>query len=91
MMLQFDRRGRFRPIVCACAQEAEGKADQLAQAAGVKLGKPTYISESSYMPGPIYRQDMVVKAAGAPAVPTPISPGEMEITMNVQLAYAILD
>lgn len=68
---------------------AEAKAKQLAEVAGVTLGKPTYISESSYMPGPIYRQDMVEMAAGAPAAEAPISPGEMEITTNVQLAYEI--
>ena len=71
--------------------DAEAKAKQLAEVAGVKLGKPTYISENVYMPGPIYRQDMVEMAAGAPAVETPISPGELEISLNVQLAYAILD
>ena len=72
--------------------DAEAKAKQLAEVAGVKLGKPAYISESSYVPGPIYRQDMVMsEALGAPAVETPISPGEMEITLNVQLAYAIAD
>ena len=71
--------------------DASTKARQLAELAGVKLGKPTYITESSYTPGPIYRQDMIAKAAGAPAVETAISPGEMEITMNVQLAYAILN
>jgi uncharacterized protein YggE len=70
--------------------DAEAKAKQLAEVAGVELGKPTYISESSYIPSPIYRQDMVEKAAGGgPAVETPISPGEMEITLNVQLAYSI--
>ena len=71
--------------------DAEAKAKQLAEVAGVKLGKPTYISESTYIPGPIYRQDMMEMAAGAPAPETPISPGEMEITLNVQLAYAIAD
>ena len=71
--------------------DAAARAKQLAQVAGVKLGKPTYISESSYIPDPIYRQDMIAKAEGAPAVETPISPGEMEISLNVQLAYAILD
>ena len=71
--------------------DAEAKAKQLAEVAGVKLGKPTYISENVYMPAPIYRQGMVEMAAGAPAVETPISPGEMEISLNVQLAYAILD
>ncbi len=70
--------------------DAQAKAKQLAEVAGVTLGKPTYISESSYMPGPIYRQDMVMKAEGAPPPETPISPGEMEINLNIQLAYAIL-
>ena len=72
--------------------DAEAKAKQLAEVAGVKLGKPTCISESSYIPGPIYRQDMLMeKAAGAPMVETPISPGEMEISLTLQVAYAILD
>ncbi len=72
--------------------DAEAKARQLAEVAGVKLGKPTYISESSYMPGPVYRGDVLeAVVSGAPAVETPISPGEMEITLNVQLAYAIED
>jgi hypothetical protein len=72
--------------------DAAAKAKKLADTAGVKLGKPTYISENSYMPGPIYRTDMAAKAGGAPApVATPVSPGEMEITTNVQLAYDIAD
>jgi len=71
--------------------DAAAKAKTLADTADVKLGKPTYISESSYMPGPVYRGDMVAMAEGAPAMETPISPGEMEITTNVQIAYAIAD
>jgi uncharacterized protein len=71
---------------------AKAKAEQMAKAAGVNLGKPTYISESSYIPGPIYRDTLKAEAAiEAPAAaPTPISPGEMEITVNVQVTYAIL-
>ena len=71
--------------------EAAAKAKKLADTAGVKLGKPTYISESSYMPGPIYRADMIPMAEAAPPMETPISPGELEITTNVQIAYAIAD
>jgi len=72
--------------------DAAAKAKKLADTAGVKLGKPSYISESSYVPGPIYRADMLAKAEGAPApVATPVSPGELEITTNVQLAYDIAD
>lgn len=71
--------------------DANAKAKQLAEVAGVKLGKPTYITENTYVPGPIYRQDMVEMAMGAPAPATSISPGEMEITLNIQIAYSILD
>jgi uncharacterized protein len=71
--------------------DATAKAKQLAELAGVKLGKATYVTESTYVPGPIYRQDAVVKAVPAPSVVTPINPGEMEITLDVQIGYAILD
>ena len=70
-------------------QYAEAKAKQLAELAGVKLGKPTYISESSYMPSPNYISRDAMAAESAPGVSTVISPGELEITTNVQMAYAI--
>ncbi len=69
--------------------DARNKAEQLASLAGVKLGKPTYISENLYFPPtPRYRAPMM-EAAEAPT--TPISPGEMEITLSVQVTYAISD
>jgi uncharacterized protein YggE len=71
--------------------DATAKAEQLADLAGVKLGKPTYISESARVPSPVYDRGVFAEAAGAPAVETPISPGEMEISLSVQLTYAIVD
>ena len=68
--------------------DAKAKAEQLAELAGGRLGKATYISESSYAPPPIYRQDIYEEAM--PAATTPISPGEMEISLTVQVVYAIL-
>ena len=68
--------------------DAKAKAKQLAELAGVTLGKPTYISESMQVPPPIYPVRMA--EAGAP-IETPISPGEMEIILTVQVTYAILD
>jgi uncharacterized protein YggE len=66
--------------------DAKSKAEQIARLGGVTLGKPTYISESSYYPTPItVRTDAI-----APTVETPISPGEMDITITVQVVYAIL-
>lgn len=72
--------------------DALAKAEQLAKAAGVRLGEPTYVSESTYVTPPIFpRAMMEAIPAPAPAVETPISPGEMEIRATVQVAYAILD
>jgi len=70
--------------------DAKAKASQLASLAGVTLGKPTYISESTYsQPPPIVRMAEMM-GANAPAPTTPISQGEMEITLSVQVVYAIL-
>ncbi|MFC1978005.1 SIMPL domain-containing protein [Chloroflexota bacterium] len=68
--------------------EAKAKARQLAELAGVTLGKPTYISESTQIP---YPRSMIMEEAVAikSAAPTSISPGEVEISLNLQVAYAI--
>ncbi len=70
--------------------DARSKAEQLADEAGVKLGKASYISESSQLPPPIYAGAMYERAMAAP-METPISPGEMEISLTVQVAYSMLD
>jgi len=72
--------------------DARSKAEQLANAAEVTLGSPTYVSESSYVS---YYPRMAMDSAPVPApaaeVPeTPISAGEMEIRTSVQVAYSIL-
>lgn len=69
-------------------EDAEAKAKQLAGLGNVSLGKPTYISESLYVPSPIIRT-FEAAAAPAPTAPTPISPGEMDVTVSVQVTYAI--
>jgi len=70
--------------------EAKAKAMQLAELAGVTLGKPTYISEGIQVPRPIYQPGIAYEER-VEAVETPISPGEMEISLNIQVVYAILD
>ena len=68
-------------------QDAAAKAQQLASLAGVTLGKPIYISESSsYIPTPYYSKDYYAEGGSAS---TPISPGELTITLSVQVGYAI--
>jgi len=69
--------------------DAKAKAEQLAELADGRLGKATYISESSQVPPPIYRQEIYEEAVPT-AIETPISPGEMEISLTVQVAYALL-
>jgi uncharacterized protein YggE len=68
--------------------DAAAKAKQLASLGNVVLGKITYISEYSDSGTPIY-----VKSAGAAmdsaSVTTPITPGETELQLTVQVIYAI--
>ena len=68
--------------------DAKSKAEQLADLAGVKLGKPTFITSSHYSPV-VYRGMEMAMADSAGSVPTPITPGETTITATVQIAYAI--
>ena len=66
--------------------DAKAKAEQIAALADVTLGKPIYISESGgYIPTPY----PVRSYAEGAFVTTPISPGETEITLTVQVVYAI--
>lgn len=66
--------------------DAQAKADQLATLGKVKLGRITYINESGgYTPPPL----RAIGAGAAPAPVTPISPGELQITLNVQVVYSI--
>jgi uncharacterized protein YggE len=69
--------------------DAEAKSEQLAKLGGVKLGKPTYISESgAYVP--VVRDFYGEGVMPAPAAPsTPISAGETEIRLSVQVVYRI--
>jgi len=69
--------------------DAKEKAQQLASLSGVTLGKATYITESSYTPYnnyPVMYKGMDSVAAGAG---TSISPGESEVSMNIQVAFSI--
>jgi uncharacterized protein YggE len=74
--------------------DAKEKAEKIAGLAVVKLGMPTYINESAstpYLSGISYSMAEPTPAP-APVVidtPMPISPGEVEITVNMQVAYEI--
>ena len=67
--------------------DANDTATQLAELSGVKLGKPIYISETNAsIPQPtVVRTLSAEDASGS----TPISTGELEISLTVQINYAI--
>jgi len=69
---------------------AGNKAAQLARLANVRLGPPLYIAEgvSGGMPPPLPMGSIGVAAAFGER--TPISPGELEVTVTVQVTYAIV-
>jgi uncharacterized protein len=70
---------------------ATNKAKQMADKAGFKLGKITYITENSGSYGINYRNyiSMEDAAMGSSSVPTPVSIGSLEITATVNIAYEI--
>ena len=69
---------------------AIAKAEQLAALAGVTLGPPTYIAEGGgYASYDYYDYGMRAMAEEA-AAPTPISAGETEISLTVQVGFAIV-
>ncbi len=70
--------------------DAQAKATQLSSLAGVKLGLPTYINENSQIPVPRVAYSGAVPAP-IPAPTTPISGGELQIIVYVQVVYSIID
>jgi len=70
------------------AADAKAKAEQLADLAGVTLGKPTYISEGSNVPVVYAARDYAMEEAEAAGAP-PISAGETTVTATIQIVYEI--
>lgn len=66
--------------------DAKARADLLAQAAGVSLGKIVTISESGgyVQPAPMFKADF------AEAAPVPVQGGEVATTANVTIVYEIV-
>jgi uncharacterized protein YggE len=70
-------------------EDAKDKAEKISTLAGINLGKPTYISEATQVPGPIRLSLNETTPVAAPTE-TPISPGEIEVTLTIQVAYEIM-
>jgi uncharacterized protein YggE len=67
--------------------DASARADDLAKLAGVKLGKPLSINESTSIPPTPYLAGATME--GTAQAPTPIQPGELDISVTVNVVFAI--
>jgi uncharacterized protein len=66
--------------------DAKAKATQLASLAGLTLGKVFFVEENSSSTPIPYNAAVPTVAVSSPS--TPINPGQISITLNVQVAYA---
>lgn len=69
--------------------EAKKKADALAQLAGVRLGKPRQINESFMETPPYYLEPVYAVPERAAGGAAPVMPGELEVSVQVQVTYDI--
>jgi uncharacterized protein YggE len=69
-------------------RRAHDQADEMARAAGVRLGRVRSIAESTSAPPP-YPRGALNSAPGAAAAPTPLLPGTEELTVTVSVVYDI--
>ncbi len=66
-------------------KDATEKAKQLAQAANISLGKIVSISEGGASPRPVFRTAL----ASAEAASVPLETGELEISISVEMKFAV--
>ncbi|MBI4200293.1 MAG: SIMPL domain-containing protein [Chloroflexi bacterium] len=83
---QFEAQARELAV-----KDAVAKAQQFARLTGVALGKLVYIAESGGFVPVIRDVALEAKALGAPstAPPSPISAGEMDVSISVQAVFNI--
>lgn len=79
-----DQEALYRKALASAVQDARGRAEVLAQAAGATLGSVTQIAESS-SPGPIVYAQAAKDSAGS----TPVVSGPQDTTAMVTVTFAI--
>ena len=72
----------------AAFEEAEAKASQLADLAGVELGQAMFISEGAATPD-VVRSDLAFRAVAMESKATPISAGETELRLTISALFGI--
>lgn len=69
--------------------DAKAKAETLARSAGVTIGEAMNISETGYAPPVFYDKSANSFAGPATGESTPIQPGELDVTVDVSITWAI--
>lgn len=72
-------------------EDARAKAEAMARAAGVKLGKAVSVTESGVGPGPIPYKGAEFTPLPAATRPTEIPVSDLEVVVRVQVQFAIED
>jgi uncharacterized protein YggE len=84
-----DRRAAEQEALRLAVQDARARADAIAAGAGMKVERIVRIEEQragGVTPRPMM---MDMRMAGAPATPTPVVPGNLEIHANVTVTSAL--
>lgn len=71
----------------AAVEDARRRAEVLAEAAGVSVGKVLMIRETSFSYSPYWRSGLDADAAGGESVP--VEPGELQVSAQVEVVFAI--
>ena len=90
--IQFDLADKTKAMSQARAdavKTAKTQADELAAAAGVQLGDIQSIQYADATPFPMLSAKGLGGGGGAAAMNVPITPGQMDITVSVTIAYEI--
>ncbi len=84
-----DRTAAERQALAQAVTEARSKADAMAQAAGVGIGRLLSLSEGSPVVIQPLFQPRMMAAAAAPQPSTPVEANEITVTADVTAVYAI--
>jgi len=83
-----DRTAAYNQALAQAMDKAKARAQVMAQACGVNLGKALTINESSGYSGPTYAT--ADSLAGSKAAPVPVSGGTLDVTASVSVVYEIV-
>jgi uncharacterized protein YggE len=83
-------REEYLRCLDVAAEDARGKANQLAKKLGFRIGDVVYLNEVPNLIKPVYENvQMKAMAEAATAPPAPIDPGTQQYSTNLQVTFSI--